>query len=158
MMKNLKKVSLSCAVLSAAFFLLVSIASAAEMVSIKGNNVNMRSGPGHEHEILWRIGHGFPLRVIKKTKGWVRVKDFEGSEGWVSTTVISHEQHAVVRANKGTDQNINVRSRPDIKSDVVATAIYGVVFRVLDRKGDWVKVQHENGVKGWVRQDLLWGI
>ena len=41
---------------------------------------------------------------------------------------------------------------------MVATAIYGVVFRVLAKKDGWVQIQHENGVKGWIRQDLLWGI
>ena len=80
------------------------------------------------------------------------------SEGWVNKSVISKDAHAVVKANKGSDRNVNIRKEPNTKSPVVATAIYGVVFRVLAKKDGWVQIQHENGVKGWIRQDLLWGI
>ncbi len=153
---NLKP-SLFCAAFCAFCFLFQSTAFA-EMVAIKGNNVNMRSGPGHKHEVLWKMGDGFPLQVIKKSGDWLRVRDFEGSEGWVNKSVISKDAHAVVKANKGSDRNVNIRKEPNTKSQVVATAIYGVVFRVLARKDGWVQIQHENGVKGWIRQDLLWGI
>ena len=72
--------------------------------------------------------------------------------------MISKDAHAVVEANKGSDRNVNIRKEPSTKSPVVATAIYGVVFRVFVKKDGWVQIQYENGVKGWIRQDLLWGI
>ena len=40
-----------------AVFLLIHATAFAEMVSIRGDNVNMRSGPGTNHEILWKIGN-----------------------------------------------------------------------------------------------------
>ena len=51
---NLKP-SLFCAAFCAFCFLFQSTAFA-EMVAIKGNNVNMRSGPGHKHEVLFFYG------------------------------------------------------------------------------------------------------
>jgi SH3-like domain-containing protein len=63
----------------------------------------------------------------------------------------------VVRANKGTDNTINVRKEPSRKAEVVAQARYGVVFKKLDKKGDWVRVEHDEGVTGWIENSLLWG-
>lgn len=129
----------------------------AEMVAIAGEDVNMRSGPGTKNEVLWKMGTGFPLEVVKRAGDWLQVKDFEGSTGWVQKNTINTTQHVVVRANKGTDKTINVRSEPSRKAGVVAQAKYGVVFKKLAKKGDWVQVEHGEGVTGWIESSLLWG-
>lgn len=129
----------------------------AEMVAIAGEDVNMRSGPGTKNEVLWKMGTGFPLEVVKRAGDWLQVKDFEGSTGWVQKSTINTTQHVVVRANKGTDNTINVRSEPSRKAGVVAQAKYGVVFKKLAKKGDWVQVEHGEGVTGWIESSLLWG-
>ena len=41
-------------------------AQAAEMVSIKGSVVNMRSGPGTGSPVLWELERGYPLRVLRR--------------------------------------------------------------------------------------------
>ena len=153
---NLKR-TLSCIVFCSVFFLLQATAFA-EMVAVKNDNVNMRSGPSTKNEVLWKIGQGFPLQVVKKSGDWIQVKDFEGSVGWVRKDMVSNQSHVVVKANKGSNKSVNIRSTPSTSGDVVATAIYGVVFRVVSQKNGWVQVQHANGVKGWIRQDLLWGV
>ena len=153
---NLKR-TLSCIVFCSVFFLLQATAFA-EMVAVKNDNVNMRSGPSTKNEVLWKIGQGFPLQVVKKSGDWIQVKDFEGSVGWVRKDMVSSQSHVVVKANKGSNKSVNIRSAPSTSGDVVATAIYGVVFKVVSQKNGWVQVQHANGVKGWIRQDLLWGV
>ena len=103
------------------------------------------------------MGSGFPLEVVKRSADWLQVKDFEGSTGWVQKNTVNTAQHVVVRANKGTDKTINVRKEPDRKAEVVAQARYGVVFKKLGKKGDWVRVEHGEGVTGWIENSLLWG-
>ena len=137
---------------------LIQSTAFAEMVSIRGDDINMRSGPGAKYEVLWKMGNGFPLEVVQTSGSWLKVKDFENSVGWVSTSVTSKAPYAVVSVNKGKNTLVNVRSAPNEKSgSVVATAAYGVVFKVLEKKSGWVKVEHANGVTGWIRGDLLWG-
>ena len=58
-------------------------ALAREMVSIKGNVVNMRSGPGTTSQILWELEQGYPLQVLKRKGDWLQVRDFENDKGWV---------------------------------------------------------------------------
>jgi SH3-like domain-containing protein len=140
------------------FLLLVArIAAAAEMVSITGEDINMRSGPGVENEVVWTIGSGFPVEIVSSKGEWLQVKDFEGSTGWVHKKTTQKTPHMIVKANKGTDQQINVRSEPNTQGAIVATANYGVVFKTLEKKDGWVKVEHGQGVSGWVDGRLLWG-
>ena len=128
----------------------------ARMVAVKNDNVNMRSGPSLDKDVIWKLGNGFPLKVMKKSGKWLQVKDFEGAVGWVHKDVVSRSGHMVVKAQKKNKGKINIRKKPSTKSKTVAKAYYGVVFKTLEQKKGWVKV--ENGkVTGWIKRSLLWG-
>ncbi|PIE56207.1 MAG: peptide-binding protein [Desulfobulbus propionicus] len=130
----------------------------AKMVSISGDDVNLRSGPGTQYKVVWQLGDGFPLKVLKRSGDWLRVQDFEGSVGWVHRKMTSSTPHMIVKVHKKNGETINIRSGPGTSNRIVAKAIYGVVFKTLEQKKGWAKVEHEEkGVKGWVSRRLLWG-
>ncbi len=56
-----------------------------------------------------------------------------------------------------TKGKINIRSGPGTQFKKVGEAYYGVVFDTVTRKAGWVKVEHESGLVGWVKRNLLWG-
>ncbi|MFN3495918.1 MAG: SH3 domain-containing protein, partial [Hydrogenophaga sp.] len=41
----------------------LSTAMAQSMVSVKGNTLNMRSGPSTQHDVLWELKKGYPMQV-----------------------------------------------------------------------------------------------
>ena len=129
----------------------------AEMVAIKGNDINMRSGPGKKYRVLWKLGDGFPLKVLKRSGSWIRVQDFEGTIGWVHKSVVNREGHMIVKVHKKSKKRINVRSGPGTNKRIIAKAYYGVVFKTLEQKHGWAKVRHGQEVTGWVKRSLLWG-
>lgn len=154
----MKRIHCSCTLFIAFLFLLTSAWSAqAAMVSISGDDINLRSGPGTKYRVLWELGRGFPLEILKRTGEWYRVRDFEGAIGWVHRDGVGNTPHMIVRTNKKSKKTINLRSGPGTSNQVVAKAHYGVVLKTLEQKNGWVKVRHEQGVTGWVRRDLLWG-
>jgi SH3-like domain-containing protein len=124
---------------------------AAKMVAVRNENVNMRSGPSLKSRVLWKLGTGFPLKVLRQSGKWYKVRDFEGATGWIHRSVVNHSGHMIVKKRK-----INIRSRPTTRSRVVAKANYGVVFKTLRKSKGWVKVRHGN-VVGWIKKTLLWG-
>ncbi|MCI5149711.1 MAG: peptide-binding protein [Candidatus Electrothrix sp. MAN1_4] len=128
----------------------------ARMVAVKNDNVNMRSGPGLNKKVLWKLGIGFPLKVLKTKRNWLKVADFEGTVGWVHKDVVHRSRHMVIKAQKKNKGKINIRSGPGISNKVIAQAYYGVVFKTLEQRKGWVKVQHGN-VTGWIKRTLLWG-
>ncbi len=132
-------------------------AIAANMASVNGDNVNLRSGPGKDYSVQWEYGTGFPLRVLSHKGQWVKVRDFEHDTGWINSQYLSQSPHVIVQANRNTKRKINIRSGPTTKSAIVGKAFYGVVFETLKKKDGWAKVRHESGLEGWIKMTLLWG-
>lgn len=149
----MKKTS-SCLILllTLALLTLHTAAALAEMVSVSRENAKMLSGPdGKKAKVLWTLGKGFPVKVLKRSGNWIHVKDFENSIGWIHKTAASKQGHMIVKKRK-----INIRSTPSERGKIVAKADYGVVFKTLEKKKGWVKVK-QDGVTGWASDDLLWG-
>lgn len=124
----------------------------AEMASIKGEKVNMRAKPDTASTVLWELGDGFPLRVLRKKKSWLKVKDFEGDVGWVYRRLTANRPHLIVKKKL-----VNIRRKPNPGSRIIGKAKYGVVFATLKQYKGWAKVKHQSGLIGWIRRDLLWG-
>ncbi|MEW6289798.1 MAG: SH3 domain-containing protein [Thermodesulfobacteriota bacterium] len=134
------------------FFVLMPVAGLAKMVSIAGNEVNLRSGPSERDEVMWVLGKGFPLQVIKSQGKWLKVSDFENDEGWVYAPLTCSTPHMIVQAKM-----VDIRSGPGESYKVIGQASYGVVFRTLAQTKGWIKVKHQNGKTGWVGRGMLWG-
>lgn len=139
------------------FSLFLTTNAYSEMMSINGQKVNLRSGPGTKYAVKWEYGSGFPVKVLQHKGKWAKIRDFEGDTGWVHTSLLSKKPQVIVRANKGHDKKINIREKPGTKNKIVGQAYYGVVFKALQKKADWIKVMHESGLTGWIKQSLLWG-
>lgn len=127
-------------------------AIAMELASINGARVNMRSGPGKKFPVLWHLDEGYPLQVLQRKGAWVKVRDFEGDQGWVSRSLTGNAPHMIVKVRLA-----NIRATPSTGGAIVGMAEYGVVFRTIKRDRHWVKVRHEDGLTGWVARPLLWG-
>lgn len=134
------------------FTILASTVSQAEMLSIRGRQVNMRSGPGTNYPVLWELGAGFPLKTIKRQGKWLQVKDFEGDTGWVFKKLTAKVPTVIV-----VKKIVNIRSGPSTKKSIVGKAEYGTVLKVVTHSKGWVKVQQQGGHVGWIKQNLVWG-
>jgi len=138
--------------ITAGFLLAPPLLAGTEMISIKGEKVNMRSGPATSYNISWELGNGYPLKVLQKKRSWLKVKDFEGDTGWVYRKLTSNKPHLIVKR-----KHVNIRKAPTTRSRIIGKANYGVVFATIKQKKGWAKVKHESGLVGWIKRDLLWG-
>jgi len=124
---------------------------AAEYVSVKKDGVNIRSGPDTKHNVVWQVFEGFPLEVIKRENKWLNVVDFEGDKGWIYETLISSKKTVIVNVDTA-----NMRAGSSTDDALVATVKKGVVFDVLEIKGDWMKLRYKNEITGWMHNSLIW--
>jgi len=53
-------------------------------VIVKPPRLNVRSGPGTQFAVLSSVQKGDRLKVLERSKGWIRVETDSGKEGWVS--------------------------------------------------------------------------
>ncbi|MBW1712521.1 MAG: SH3 domain-containing protein [Deltaproteobacteria bacterium] len=125
----------------------------AEMLSVKVSKCNFREGPSVKNPVAFTAKRHYPVKVVKRKGGWLRVVDFEGDKAWVLGRLLGKIRAVVIKINKA-----NIRQKPTTKSKVLFTAPKGAAFKVIKKEGNWLLVQHADGDRGWVHKSLTWGL
>ena len=149
--------------------LLCSGISFAQTVAVKAQTAELRdSKDPYMSRIVLMLPRYYPLSVYSETPGYYEVSDYKGRTGWISKEdtyvpeirIIGSDgkesvkkMHTVVVKSS----NINVRSGPGTDREIYLRANSGVAFKVIGQEGEWLKVLHESGNKGWVHANLVWG-
>ncbi len=124
-------------------------------MSLRAAVVNMRTGPGVRYPVDWVFRRrDYPVEVIAEFETWRKIRDWEGTEGWVHQSMLSGRRFALVA---GTVREL--RQEPNQDADVVARAEPGVIGELL-RCGEgapWCRLQIA-GHDGWLRRDEIWGV
>jgi uncharacterized protein YgiM (DUF1202 family) len=131
--------------------MLISMNAAAARLAVKVDVANIRSGPGTNFDILWQVQKYHPILTLKKEGAWYQFQDFENDRGWIHESLVA-DIPAVITARP----KCNIRKGPGTGYDIAFTVESGVPFRVLDRRGRWLKVQHGDGDRGWIHDSLVW--
>jgi SH3-like domain-containing protein len=131
-------------------------------VSLKSDEVNLRSGPGKDYPTQWVFRRaGLPVEIIKEYESWREVRDAEGVTGWVSQTLLSGRRTAQVLpwdVKPGTTPP-KLELKADDSERATATALIeaGVIANLQSCDSRWCFVTVET-FKGYVAQSKLWGI
>ena len=128
-------------------------------VSLKTDRVNLREGPSKEHRTRWVYQRaGLPMEVTAEFETWRRVRDADGTEGWVLHSLLSGRRTALVAPwSKKKDEVFPMRSAASEESAVVARLQPGVVASVASCANAWCRVSVGN-INGFIRQERLWGV
>ena len=126
-------------------------------VSLKSDHVNVRAGPTKDNDVAWVYTRsGLPVEITAEFENWRRVRDSEGSEGWVYHSLLSGRRTAVVTM-KHKDDLAPIYDRADPGSAVAARLQAGVVAQVKKCVTGWCRVMG-TGFDGWIQQERLWGV
>src|ERR1044072_1233652 len=109
-------------------------------VSLKSDHVNVRAGPTKDNDVAWVYTRsGLPVEITAEFENWRRVRDSEGSEGWVYPSMLSGRRTAVITM-KSKDELAPLYDRADSTSAVAARLQAGVVTQVKKCVGGWCTV------------------
>ena len=133
--------------------------------SLKAEQVNMRVGPGKEYAVTWRyVRAGLPLEIIQEYDNWRRVRDADGTVGWVHGSLLSGKRTIVTAPwqteNSQSNASLVLHAAPRAKSDVVAYLQPGVVGTIKTCDGVWceLSLDHDGrSFSGFANQAELWG-
>lgn len=127
-------------------------------VSLKSARVNSRIGPGPNYPIDWLyLKSGLPMEIIQEYDNWRRVRDADGSEGWINQSLLSGRRTAIAAPwQRGKDTRIELLSEPSKDAGKVAIIEPGAVGSIKACNGDWCEMTFA-GHTGWLSQRLLWG-
>lgn len=124
-------------------------------VSLRADEVNMRAGPGIQYPIEW-VYHRqhLPVEVVAEYQTWRKVRDWEGSQGWVHQSMLAGRRTAVI-----TGKTRTLRAGPDSKTAPLARIQAGAVGTLIEcpDPAGWCRVNF-SGRAGWLRRVDFWGV
>lgn len=125
--------------------------AASERMAVKADVANIRAKPDLQADTLWQVEKYYPLLILEKKGSWYRFKDFEGDAGWIHSSLVDDTPTVIVKVNRA-----NIRADAGTQYDLVFDAEKGTPFKVLEKNGRWIKVQHADGDVGWIFNSLVW--
>ncbi len=126
-------------------------------VSLKVDRVNVRGGPDKDHDVAFIYTRvGWPVEITAEFENWRRIRDSDGSEGWVYHSLLSGKRMAAVQLKSKTDL-APLHTKPNAQSPVTAQLQFGVLGAVKRCTGTWCLLVAEN-FDGWIEQNRLWGV
>jgi len=126
-------------------------------VSLKSDRVNVRRGPGRDHEVAWIfVRAGLPVEVVQEFENWRRIRDSEGAEGWVFHSLLSGRRSALVAPWEKTE-TLTVFQSADASAPAAAFVEPGVLADVHECDGSWCRIGGQDW-SGWIDQNKLWGV
>ncbi|MGO4871283.1 MAG: SH3 domain-containing protein [Roseiarcus sp.] len=125
--------------------------------SLKTDRVNLREGPSKDHPTKWVFQRaGLPVEITAEFDIWRRVRDSEGTEGWVLHSLLSGRRTGLVGVGK-KGQVFKIYAQPRENGEVAATLQSGVIANVRACDGAWCLIDGD-GYKGYIEQPTLWGV
>jgi SH3-like domain-containing protein len=126
-------------------------------VSLKTDRVNVRGGPDKDHDVAWIYTRvGWPVEITAEFENWRRIRDSDGTEGWVYHSLLSGKRMAAVQLKSKIDLAA-LHAKPDAQSPVTAQLQSGVLGVIKQCDGAWCRLAGD-GFDGWIEQNRLWGV
>ncbi|MFI5014613.1 MAG: SH3 domain-containing protein [Hyphomicrobiales bacterium] len=126
-------------------------------VSLKADSVNLREGPNRDHPVKWIFKRaGLPVEVTAEFEQWFRIRDSEGTEGWVLRNLLSGRRTALI-APWSKEDAIFLFEHPDMGAAVVARLQPRVLAAVHDCSRNWCRLRSDK-FDGYIQEDKLWGV
>ena len=110
-------------------------------VSLRVSSANLRTGPGERFPIEWVYQKkGLPVELLKKYDIWRKIRDYEGTEGWVHRRMLTDDEE-------------------DPSSAIIAFIDPMVIGRLQEcpNKSLFCKVAFP-GATGWILRENLYGL
>ncbi|WP_431523418.1 SH3 domain-containing protein [Mesorhizobium captivum] len=130
--------------------------SSTSLVSLKASSANLRVGPGTGYDIEWVMTRpGIPLEIYQQYDNWRRVRDWEGTTGWIYGPLLSGRRTGIVAP--WTKDNVALRKKATVDSPVIAWLEPRVRVKLTRCDGKWCAVA-SGSTSGFVKQTNLWGV
>ncbi len=129
--------------------------------------INVRVGPGTKYDVSWiyKVA-GTPVEIVQEFDTWRKIRDVDGSEGWVHQQLLQGNRAGLVMPWGKAGDKIALRSGNSEESGVNAWVGPGFPVKISSCDGKWCEVTatdhpeggHATPYSGYLAQDQLWGV
>ena len=122
-------------------------------VSLRAGEVNLRTGPGSRYPVEWVLVYRhMPVEIIAEFDTWRKIRDWQGTVGWVHQSMISGNRWVIVREGRQP-----LRRAGDKEAPIIARIEQKVIGRLKECHGQWCEIDF-SGFSGWMRRNQIWGV
>ncbi|WP_158047823.1 SH3 domain-containing protein [Skermanella pratensis] len=122
-------------------------------VSLRSAEVNVRTGPGTRYPVEWVfVKRDIPVEITAEFDTWRRIRDWEGTEGWVHQSMLSGKRAMIVTGGV----RVLRRTAGDAAAGL-AKVEPGVAGKLLRCEQAWCEV-NVDGYRGWLQRSEFWGV
>jgi SH3-like domain-containing protein len=135
-------------------------------VTTRSNQINLRVGPGPKYDVIWiyKIA-GTPVEIIKEFDTWRKIRDVDGTEGWVHQSMLTGGRAGYV-APWVNDPKVALRTASAPDSGVVAWLTPRFPVKISSCESGWCAVTatdhpqsgHPVAYNGYLPETDIWGV
>lgn len=130
-----------------------TVSAAPAYVSVGERPALAYDSPSQKGVRLFIFSRQHPLEVLVRLGSWTKVRDAEGSIGWIETAFIGTRRFVMVVAAVA-----QVRAAPQAGAATVLEAERGVLLEATGgRTEGWIPVSHRDGQAGYVSAQQVFG-
>ncbi len=126
----------------------------ADTAQVKSSTVNVRSGPGLEHEVIRQIQAGNSFTILSIKDSWIEIDLANDQRGWVADWLVDvkveQQNTTSEQLLEATVEILNVRSGPSTSFKIVDKIAPGTSYPLLESDGEWSKITLSDTRVGWV--------
>ena len=120
--------------------------------------MNLRLGPGNDYPVAWVYTKpGLPVEILQEYDTWRRIRDADGTVGWVFESLLTGKRTALVAPWQKTPGDLAARSKPNADASVSAYLAPGVMAGIKGCRDGWCRLTDPR-FDGWIEEDQLWGV
>jgi len=121
----------------------------------------LRSGPSVFNDMVTQTLRGLMVEILKSTEGCFLVKTDDGYLGWMEADRLVVGGDSLKTAWENTPKVVYddfegiIYSKADQKSMPVADVVLGNRFKMIDKQGQWTRVEIPDGRRGFIPSQQL---
>lgn len=123
--------------------------------ALGSNQVNLRIGPDLRYKIEWTYQRkDLPVQIVEEHDNWRRIRDPEGTEGWVQRPLLTSRRSFLVQGEERA-----LRRRAEDGAETVARLKPGVIgaIRKCEAESAWCEAK-VGDYRGWIKRSEIWGV
>jgi SH3-like domain-containing protein len=133
-------------------------------VTTRSTPINVRVGPGVKYDVSWiyKVA-GTPVEIIQEFDVWRKIRDVDGSEGWVHQNMLSGTRAGYVARDV---DKIGLRQAAADDAGIVAWVGPGFPVKIQSCENGWCNVVatdhpadgRPSNFSGYLPEADLWGV
>ena len=154
-MRSTNNLQLICVLVLLQFFS-ARLSSAQEGVIFQGelneDNINVRADSTVSARTICALKKGEIVEVLRESYGWYKIRLPHSAPSFIKKDFLLSIDNKTARVLKN---NVNIRLGPDTSSVILGKANTGDVVNILEKNGDWLKIDPIPNSFGWINKNFV---